>query len=102
MSKESDLQVECNTLLDDNNVFYHHRERGGHEKRLAHDGGLPDLIIWFGTVCTFVELKMPGKKLDEDQEKFRDKAIKNGFDYYVIENFHQFEVLMDDIGIIDY
>ncbi len=100
--KESDLQSACNRLLDTNNIFYHHRERGSHEKRLAHDTGLPDLTIWHNRDTFFIELKKETGVIKKEQNEFMEQAISNGFQYNIIRNFHQFKILLDELKIVEY
>ena len=100
--KESELQAECNKILDENKILYFHLEKGGKFKQKKHSKGLPDLLIWHNGKSIFVELKKEGEALDKDQMDWMLWAELADIPHYVCRNINQFRIVLDKQGFIKY
>ena len=70
-------------------------KRGGMVVKQDTLSGIPDRVVLapFG-LCTFVELKAPGKKLRKLQEHRKKQLEALGFDVYKIDSFEDVNKLV--------
>jgi hypothetical protein len=99
MSYESELQTDCNELLKQCDILFHHKEKG-RVKHKAHSKGLPDLIIWNNGKCIFVELKRVGGKQSPDQATWEARSYKAGIPYYICTDMDRFVEILNKEGIL--
>jgi hypothetical protein len=90
---ESDLQWLCESELNRNGIEYLHLSPRAREKK-----GWPDLVFAINRVPYAVELKAPGGKLSEDQERRLSRMGNptNGWVMRVLRSFEEFHRLVAD------
>lgn len=76
------------------------QEIGGMALKFISPGhsGVPDRLVFLpGGKIILVELKKPKGKLTLLQEKMRNRFIKLGFKYYVIDSYEKVEEMISEI-----
>lgn len=61
--------------------------------------GAPDRIIMFKGKTYFVELKSPGEKLDEHQEREHDRMREVGQNVRVIDSIESIDIMIRNLRI---
>lgn len=56
-----------------------------------------DLDVYYRGVTVKVEVKMPGKKLTDGEQSFREKVERQGCKYSVVESASQARALIEEI-----
>ena len=74
--------------------YYNESETGKKYKIKGMSKGFPDLIILINSKTLFVELKKLGGKQSKDQKKMEIDINETGNNYYLIDNFEDFEKLI--------
>jgi len=99
-TNETVFQETANRYLDMKGIRKEHDEKGGYHKNKTHRKGKPDLSIFpGGGKVFFVELKMPGKKLSPDQEKYKAWCIKDDYHFHTCHTWEDFIIAMEKEGI---
>ena len=105
MKPEEQLHASIRKLLDGLGIIY---VRSRTDKRTTQQKGVPDFLMGIydrnqeRSVALAWECKVEGRKLSEDQEKWKTNACRgnNAWHYYTIHNFTEACHSLDNYGII--
>jgi hypothetical protein len=81
---EKQEHTKLENWLNQYELFYNHERM---DKRTSNRKGIPDFIIGICGLMVCIEFKLHGRKLTEEQEEWRRKAMhKSRVQYHVMDN----------------
>ena len=59
--------------------------------------GVSDLVFAYNETVSFIELKAKGGRQTETQKEFQSHITQQGFEYYIVDSFEDFQSLIRDL-----
>jgi len=81
---ENDIKRQVKNYLDIKGYFHFHILQG-----LGAFRGIPDMIAIRKGRVIFLEIKKPGGKLSEHQQRFKETMERVGGEYYVVRSLEE-------------
>lgn len=105
---EAQLQSKCviwlrNTYPQTHGLFFAvnnnsiHAHAGGTMKALGVIPGVADTVFLWDGKAYFLEFKTPDGRQSKAQREWQDKINANGFNYFIVREFVQFQELIMQI-----
>jgi hypothetical protein len=69
------------------------------DKKSAATVGWPDLTFSVKGIPTLWEVKLPGKKLSDEQQMLRVRLIENGWNYHVVHSVDEALTILKKFGL---
>lgn len=103
---EAQFQTQCSWWLTDKGIMNYHREQGRGGRNYSHNTivfqdkkcAFPDLFIWANRFL-FIELKMPGKQMSEEQTNFYEWAARKKEPFFKADCWFDFIRIMNREGV---
>lgn len=67
---------------------------GNKYKSIGLQAGRADMVLYFNSAATMIEFKIDNGEQSEKQKEWELAVRMQGFEYYVIRSFGQFEILI--------
>lgn len=113
LNPETALQIACANYLtiwarNKPHIFWCHIPNGGKRtviegalfKRMGVKSGVPDLLIFFGTMPVWVELKCGKNKASESQKIFLEWATKYGHAASICYGVDELAVFLNEMDLL--
>ena len=82
-----------NNLRQGRNGQWYNPE-GSKLKQMGVRPGISDLVFSYQGVTSYIELKSKSGSQTPDQKEFQDHITQQGFEYYIIDSFEDFQSLI--------
>lgn len=87
---ENDIKRQVKNYLDIKGFFHFHILQG-----LGAFRGIPDMIAVKAGRVIFLEIKKPGGKLSEYQQRFKETMERVGGEYYVVRSLEEIMKILE-------